>query len=180
MAPCCILAEARLGTSAEPGSLEEKVCRSHSPLLGVAYPRAQQGYGSPEEGSHLPKATWQIRQPWLGQVVLKRASSPRSSCCHLHFSSGKTEVQVCVAHRSAPAWPLRPHRHSSPGWQQVCPVLPSLLCCPLGERVDWQGGGSHPPPVPTRHRAMGCPAHETHLTQNLFQLLHRLGSTEPH
>lgn len=73
------------------------------------------------------------------------------------------------------------------GWEP--PVLTTILChphCPLpsflcshfmGQREDRKEVGvPHLPPTApgSAHMAMGhgfCPAHETHLTQNLFQLL---------
>ena len=58
-----------------------------------------------------------------------------------------------------------------------CP-LPSFLCvCPTGQREGREEAGVPrlPPTAPgSAHMAKShrfCPAHETHLTQNLFQLL---------
>lgn len=58
-----------------------------------------------------------------------------------------------------------------------CPLSSCLCSHPIGvEGGQGEGGGPTPPPtVPgSAHMAQShrfCPAHETHLTQNLFQLL---------
>lgn len=169
----------------------------HSTTTGYS-----QSFRGPEEGSNWPKTTQQVRQLCLRWINPKLKPSK-----HPHFSDLKTKSVSELRLPTSRERQTRLLRFSLVWFPRACgeghgkpwvSLLSRPLSCaipavfsqassaptPQGQREDREEAGVPrlPPTAPGSARMAKshgfCPAHETHLTQNLFQLLQFLAAVE--